>query len=70
MKIEIIEVDYQEDSDALTLRECGFQPGDIVEVSGKYNDGKLSIKVMRGTRFVRVGNEISIGKHEYKVVEG
>lgn len=69
MKIEIIDVNCQVDPEVLTLRECGFQVGDVVEVSGKYKDGDLSIQAIRETEFVHVGNEISISEHEYKVIE-
>lgn len=69
MKIEIIDVDYQVDTEVLTLRDCGFQVGDVVEVSGYYLDGDLSIQAIRETELVNVGNEISISEHEYKVVE-
>ena len=69
MKIEIIDVDYVADGDALTLEECGFKVGDVVEVSGEYNNVELSIQAIRKTRFVNIGNEISISEHEYKVVE-
>lgn len=69
MKIEIIDVDYVADGDALTLEECGFKVGDVVEVSGHYLYGELSIRAILKTRFVNIGNEISISEHEYKVVE-
>lgn len=69
MKIEIIDVDYVADGDALTLEECGFKVGDVVEVSGEYNNGDLSIQAIRKTRFVNIGNKVSISEHEYKVVE-
>lgn len=69
MKIEIIDVDYITDDDALTLEDCGFKVGDVIEVSGKYKDGDLSIQAIRETEFVHVGNEISISEHEYKVIE-
>ncbi|QLF80596.1 hypothetical protein FP_0005 [Escherichia phage vB_EcoS_FP] len=69
MKIEIIDVNYVTDDHAITLEECGFKVGDVVDVSGECKDGKLPIKAIRKTRFVNVGNEISISKHEYKVVE-
>ena len=69
MKIEIIEVDYKAEPGLLTLRDCGFHPGDVVEVSGHYFDGDLSIRVIRGTKFASIGNEVSISEHEYKVVE-
>ena len=69
MKIEIIDVDYKTESDILTLRECGFQVGDVVEVSGLYKGGELSIQAIRETELVNVVDEISIGENEYKVVE-
>lgn len=69
MKIEIIDVNYVTDDDALTLEECGFKVGDVVEVSGNYKDGSLSIQVIRETNFVNIGNEVSISEHEYKVIE-
>lgn len=69
MKIEIIDVDYITDDDALTLEDCGFKVGDVIEVSGKYKDGDHSIQAIRETEFVHVGNEISISEHEYKVIE-
>lgn len=69
MKIEIIDVDYITDDDALTLEDCGFKVGDVIEVSGKYKDGDLSIQAIRETEFVHVGNEISISENEYKVIE-
>ena len=69
MKIKIIDVDYLVDTEVLTLRDCGFQVGDVVEVSGHYFDGDLSIQAIRETELVSVGDEISISEHEYKVVE-
>lgn len=69
MKIEIIDVDYQVDTEVLTLRDCGFQVGDVVEVYGYYLDGDLSIQAIRETELVNVGNEVSISEHEYKVIE-
>lgn len=69
MKIEIIDVNYVTDDDALTLEECGFKVGDVVEVSGYYIDGDLSIQAIRETEFVSIGNEVSISEHEYKVIE-
>lgn len=68
MKIEIIDVDYKAEADILTLRECGFQVGDVVEVSGLYKGGERSIQAIRETEHVNVGDEISISKHEYKKV--
>ena len=69
MKIEIIDVNYRPEVDVLTLGECGFEVGDVVEVSGHYVDGDLSIQAISETEFVNIGNEISISEHEYKVIE-
>lgn len=69
MKIKIIDVDYVTDDESITLRECGFEPGDVVEVSGKYKNGELSIQAIRETEFVNVGNEVSISEFEYEVIE-
>ena len=69
MKIEIIDVNYVTDDDALTLEECGFKVGDVIEVSGKYKDGDISIQAIHETEFVHVGNEISISENEYKMIE-
>lgn len=69
MKIEIIDVNHKTEEDVLTLEECGFKVGDVVEVSGEYKHGDISIQAIRETEFVHVGNEISISEHEYKVIE-
>lgn len=69
MKIEIIDVDYRPEVDGLTLGDCGFEVGDVVEVSGEYKNGNLSIQTIRDTEFVNIGNEVSISKHEYKAVK-
>lgn len=68
MKIKIIEVDIA-DGDELSLSDCGFQVGDIVEVSGQYKDGSLSVQAIRDTDFVSVGNEVSLQEGEYEVIE-
>lgn len=41
MKIEIIDVNYVTDDYSISLEECGFKVGDVVDVSGEYKDGKL-----------------------------
>lgn len=69
MKIKIIDVNYKPEEDVPTLEECGFEVGDVVEVSGKYKHGDLSIQAIRDTEFVNVGNEVSISKFEYEIVE-
>lgn len=69
MKIEIIDVGYRPEVDVLNLEECGFKVGDVIEVSGEYKDGSLSIQAIRETEFISVGNEVSISEYEYKVIE-
>lgn len=68
MKIKIIEVYHAED-DELSLADCGFRVGDIVEVSGQYKDGNLSVQAIRDTEFVSIGNEVSLQECEYEVIE-
>lgn len=68
MKIKIIEIDHDE-VDGLSLTECGFMLGDVVEVSGYNQDGDLSVKAIRDTAFVSVGKEINLQKREYEVIE-
>lgn len=68
MKIKIIEVE-QVENDSISLQDCGFKIGDIVEVSGSFNDGCVSVQVIRDTEFVSVGNQVSILENEYEVVE-
>ncbi|MGG8661111.1 methyltransferase [Escherichia phage TR2] len=68
MRIKIIEVDIA-DGDELSLADCGFQVGDIVDVSGKYKDGSLSVQAIRDTDLVTIGNEISLQEGEYEVIE-
>lgn len=41
----------------------------MVEVSGQYKDGKLSVQAIRDTDFVSVGNEVSLQEGEYEVIE-
>lgn len=69
MKIKIIDICYRPEVDVLNLKECGFKVGDVIEVSGEYKGGNMSIQAIRGTEFVSVGNEISISENEYEVVE-
>lgn len=68
MKIKIIKVctpDYED----LSLTDCGFEIGDVVEVSGQYRNGSLSVQAIRDTEFVSIGNEISLQEYEYEVIE-
>lgn len=68
MKIKIIEVNNAE-YDELSLADCGFQVGDVVDVSGQYKNGNLSVQAIRETEFVSVGNEVSLQECEYEVIE-
>lgn len=68
MKIKIIEVDHIED-DELSLADCGFQIGDVVEVYRQYRNGNLSVQAIRDTEFLSIGNEIILQEGEYKVIE-
>lgn len=71
MKIKIIEVDRVDHNEdvVLSLSDCGLRVGDIVEVSGQYKDGSLSVQAIRDTEFVSIGNEFSLQEGEYEVIE-
>lgn len=70
MKIEIIEVEYLEGSDAIiSLRDCGFKVGDVVDVLGRDCLGRVLVRAIRDTDMARGGNLISVIDHEYKVIE-
>ena len=65
MKIKIIEVDHK----LITLADCGFRIGDVVEVSGRHKSGNLSVQAIRDTEFVSIGSEIIVQEDEYEVIE-
>ncbi|GCG54445.1 hypothetical protein BvCmsC16A_04172 [Escherichia coli] len=69
MKIEIIDVDYKTDVELLTLRECGFQVGDVLEVAGEYPSGRIYVKAIRTTGVVSIGDAVGVQASEYKVAE-
>lgn len=70
MKIKIIEVDNNHgDSDTLTLAECGFEVGDIVEIDGSFNDGSVCVKAIRNTDFIKAGDSVSVSEGEYVEIE-
>lgn len=69
MKIKIINVDYKPVEDMLTLKACGFEVGDIVDVAGSYRDGRIYVHAIRATDVVSVGNAVSLDGPEYEVIE-
>lgn len=71
MKIKLIDVDYTNPDDgvSISLADCGFKIGDVVEVSDKYSDGLLLVTAIRKTRFVSIGNDVCAQKCEYEVIE-
>lgn len=69
MKIEITNVNHVSDDNTLTLEECGFKVGDVIETSGNYRLGELVINVIREAKLVHIGDDITISEHEYKVIE-
>ena len=69
MKIKIIDVNYRRKEDIMSLAECGFKVGDVVESSGQYRCGCISVRAIRDTELVSIGNEISIHEGEYEVIE-
>lgn len=68
MRIKIIEV-YHTEYGEISLADCGFKIGDVVEISGQYKDGGLSVKAIRETDFVSIGKEVDLQEGEYEVIE-
>lgn len=70
MKIRITEVDNRNAPEELTLRECGFNVGDVVDVEGKFGDGSLLILAPGCKEFgIFAGDNVSINDNEFEVVE-
>ncbi|QGF21215.1 hypothetical protein KMB89_gp16 [Citrobacter phage HCF1] len=70
MKIRITKVDNREEETDLTLAECGFKVGDVVEVEGKFRDGSLLIIAPGNKEFgIEFGDNVSINEGEFEVVE-
>lgn len=70
MKIRITKVDNREAETDLTLAECGFKVGDVVEVEGKFKDGSLLIIAPGNKEFgIEFGDNVSINEGEFEVLE-
>lgn len=69
MKIKITKVDIDRNDGSITLAECGFQVGDVVEVDGKFNNGDLCVLAIRNTEHIQIGDNISVTMEECEVVE-
>lgn len=70
MKIRITKVDNREEETDLTLAECGFKVGDVVEVEGKFRDGSFLIIAPGNKEFgIEFGDNVSINEGEFEVVE-
>lgn len=69
MKIRITQVNNREEETDLTLAECGFKVGDIVEVDGSFADGSYCVLAIRSTDEIEVGDNVSVENYECEVVE-
>lgn len=73
MKIRITNIESTSpfDIDELSLEQCGIKIGDVLEVTGQYKDGILSIQAPRDTEdgCIKAGDELSVNEGEYEVVE-
>lgn len=69
MKIKIIDVDSKTEEGVMTLKECGFEVGDVIDVAGSYRDGRIYAHAIRATDGVAVGNAVSLNENEYEVIE-
>lgn len=70
MKIKLINVSTKNHPESLTLEECGFKVGDVVDVDGSFNDGDLCVLAIRNTPFISVGENVSVDTSEYEIVKG
>lgn len=68
--VMIIRTTNRVEPDALTLKECGFKVGDIVEIDGYYRDGTASTHAIRDGLGIYVGDNISLESDEFVIVEG
>lgn len=68
--VMIISTTNRVDPDSLTLKECGFKVGDIVEIDGYYRDGTANTKAIREGLGVYVGDNISLENDEFVILEG
>lgn len=69
MKIRITKVDIDRNDGSITLAQCGFQVGDIVEVDGFFRDGSYCVLAIRNTEEIRIGDNIGVQHDECEVVE-
>lgn len=69
MKIRITNLDLTNGDGSITLEECGFILGDVVEVDGKFNDGSFCVLAIRNTEHIKIGDNVSVTKDECEVVE-
>lgn len=68
--VMIIRTTIRMEPDSLTLAECGFKVGDIVELDGYFQNGTASAACIREGVGTRIGDSVSIEAGEYVVVEG
>lgn len=68
--VMIIMAGGRNSGESLTLRQCGFKAGDLVEVEGFFNDGSVCCRAIRNTKDIRIGDTISLETSEFVVVEG
>ena len=69
MKIRIKKVDIDRNDGSITLEQCGFKVGDVVEVDGNFRDGTYCVLAIRETEHIRIGDNIGVDHDECEVVE-
>lgn len=69
MKIRITRVDIDRDGGILSLEQCGFKVGDIVDVDGFFHDGSYCVLAIRNAEEVGVGDKISVSDDECEVLD-
>lgn len=68
MRIRITQTNLTNGDGSITLEECGFKVGDLVEVDGTFNDGSYCVLAIRNTENIRIGDNVSVTDEECEVV--
>lgn len=71
IKINVIDNNKEKDCshEILTLAECGFVPGDVVDGAEIDDRGIAWVACIRATDYVAIGNTVSVQPGEFDLLE-
>ena len=69
MKIKITKVDTINGDGSISLEQCGFKIGDVVEIDGHFSNGDFCVLAIRNTEYIQIGDNVSVTTEECEVVE-